>query len=42
MRNRRWVLARRPEGLVSADDFRLEEVAVPTPGRGSSSSARII
>ena len=26
---RRWVLARRPEGVPSADDFRLEEAALP-------------
>lgn len=34
MRNRRWVLARRPQGLVSASDFRLEEAEVPAPGEG--------
>ena len=34
MRNRRWVLARRPQGLVSAGDFRLEEVDVPEPQDG--------
>ncbi|MFM8518557.1 MAG: NADP-dependent oxidoreductase [Nevskiaceae bacterium] len=28
-RNARWVLARRPVGLVSESDFRLEEVPVP-------------
>jgi NADPH-dependent curcumin reductase CurA len=32
--NRRWVLARRPRTLVSPADFRLEEVAVPTPAEG--------
>jgi NADPH-dependent curcumin reductase CurA len=33
-RNRRWVLARRPEGLVAAGDFRLEETGVPEPAHG--------
>ena len=32
--NRRIVLARRPEGAPVAEDFRLEEVAVPVPGAG--------
>jgi len=32
--NRRWLLARRPQGLVSADDFRLEEAFAPRPGEG--------
>jgi len=31
---RRWVLASRPSGKPSVDNFRLEEVAVPTPGQG--------
>jgi NADPH-dependent curcumin reductase CurA len=34
MLNRRWVLARRPAGLVEATDFRLEEAPVPDPGEG--------
>lgn len=29
--NRQWVLARRPQGMVSADDFEYREVAVPEP-----------
>jgi NADPH-dependent curcumin reductase CurA len=32
--NRRWVLARRPVGLVSASDFRLEEAPAPEPAEG--------
>ena len=32
--NRRIVLARRPEGAPVAEDFRLEEAAVPVPGAG--------
>jgi NADPH-dependent curcumin reductase CurA len=32
MLNRRWVLGRRPAGLVEASDFRLEEGPVPVPG----------
>jgi NADPH-dependent curcumin reductase CurA len=34
MRNRRWVLARRPAGLVQAADFRMEEVGVPALAEG--------
>ena len=34
--NRRIVLARRPEGMVRPDDFRLEEVAVPRPRPGQA------
>lgn len=33
-RNRRWLLARRPRGAVSAEDFRLDETEVPEPGEG--------
>lgn len=32
--NRRWLLARRPTGLASPDDFRLETGPVPVPGEG--------
>lgn len=32
--NRRIVLAGRPHGRPSADDFRLEEAATPEPGPG--------
>ncbi len=32
--NKRWVLASRPEGAPSSENFRLEEVAVPEPGEG--------
>jgi NADPH-dependent curcumin reductase len=32
--NRRIVLAARPRGLPTPQDFRLEETAVPTPGEG--------
>lgn len=32
--NRRIVLARRPQGAPTAEDFRLEEVAVPVPAAG--------
>ncbi len=31
---KRWVLASRPAGKPTADNFRLEEVAVPEPGDG--------
>jgi len=33
-RNRRIVLARRPQGEPVAADFRLEDVAVPVPAAG--------
>lgn len=33
-RNRRWVLASRPHGAPVADNFRLEEDEVATPGEG--------
>lgn len=32
--NRRIVLAARPQGLPTTEDFRLEDAAVPTPGEG--------
>jgi len=32
--NRRWVLAARPSGTPTKDNFRLETVAVPQPGDG--------
>jgi NADPH-dependent curcumin reductase CurA len=32
--NRQWLLARRPRGLVTADDFRLVESPVPEPADG--------
>ena len=32
--NRRWLLARRPRGAVSAEDFRWEEGPVPEPAEG--------
>jgi len=32
--NRQWLLARRPSGLVSADDFRWVESPVPVAGEG--------
>ncbi len=32
--NRQWVLARRPRGLVSAEDFRWVESAAPEPAEG--------
>ena len=32
--NRRWLLARNPEGMPDAGTFRLEEVPVPQPGPG--------
>lgn len=31
-KNRQWLLARRPQGMVSAEDFRLVETDVPAPG----------
>src|ERR1700687_1846763 len=33
-KNRQWLLARRPQGMVSAEDFRWVETDVPTPGEG--------
>lgn len=32
-RHRRWVLASRPHGEPTAENFRLEESEVPTPAR---------
>ncbi len=32
--NRRWLLARRPDGLVSTEDFRLDTAPAPEPGEG--------
>ncbi len=32
--NRQWLLARRPQGLVSAEDFRLVETPAPVAGDG--------
>jgi NADPH-dependent curcumin reductase CurA len=32
--NRQWLLARRPQGLVSAEDFRWAEAPVPDPAEG--------
>ena len=32
--NRQWLLARRPQGVVSAGDFRFNETDVPEPGEG--------
>jgi len=34
--NKRWVLARRPEGVPSTDDFRLEEQALPALADGQA------
>lgn len=33
-RNRRWVLASRPKGAPTVDNFRLEEDTIATPGEG--------
>ena len=32
--NRQWLLVRRPEGLIRADDFQLREVPIPVPDQG--------
>jgi NADPH-dependent curcumin reductase CurA len=32
--NRRWLLARRPEGMIKDSDFTLDTQPVPTPGEG--------
>lgn len=32
--NRQWLLARRPEGMVSPEDFTYAETSVPEPGEG--------
>jgi NADPH-dependent curcumin reductase CurA len=34
MKNRQWLLARRPDGAVQDSDFELVETDVPTPGEG--------
>lgn len=34
MTNRQWLLARRPQGMVEAADFRFTESAVPRPAEG--------
>lgn len=34
--NRQWLLARRPEGFVSAEDFRLAEVPASEPSEGEA------
>src|SRR5256886_5673174 len=34
MKNRQWLLARRPKGLVSADDFQWVETEAPAPAEG--------
>src|SRR5512137_3126641 len=35
-KNRQWLLARRPEGLVSAEDFRLAEAPAAEPSDGEA------
>jgi NADPH-dependent curcumin reductase CurA len=32
--NRRWILARRPDGMVGEDDFTLVEGQIPVPTDG--------
>src|SRR5438067_6689619 len=34
MKNRQWLLARRPQGMISADDFTWTETPVPSPAEG--------
>ena len=34
MTNRQWLLARRPQGTISAQDFEWKETPVPSPGDG--------
>ena len=34
--NRQWVLAPRPEGALTADDFRYQESPVPAPAEGGA------
>src|SRR6267143_4069434 len=34
MKNRQWLLARRPKGSVSAEDFQWTESEVPAPAEG--------
>lgn len=33
-KNRRWLLARRPTGMISEADFSLDEAEIPQPGEG--------
>jgi NADPH-dependent curcumin reductase len=33
-KNRQWLLARRPTGAITAEDFRLNETDIPEPGEG--------
>jgi NADPH-dependent curcumin reductase CurA len=35
-KNRQWLLARRPEGLIAAEDFRLAEAPAPEPSDGEA------
>ena len=42
MTHRRVVLANRPNGMVSADNFRLEEVSIPEPRPGQVLVRQII
>jgi NADPH-dependent curcumin reductase CurA len=34
MKNRQWLLARRPDGAIQDGDFKFVETDVPTPGKG--------
>jgi NADPH-dependent curcumin reductase CurA len=34
MKNRRWLLARRPHGTIQDSDFNFVETEAPTPGEG--------
>ena len=34
MKNRQWLLARRPQGMIQDSDFNFVETDVPTPGEG--------
>ena len=34
MKNRQWLLARRPEGAIQDSDFNFVETEAPTPGEG--------
>src|SRR5512137_1549122 len=34
--NRQWLLARRPTGIVTPEDFTLVETPVPSPGEGEA------
>jgi hypothetical protein len=33
---RRWVLAKRPQGVPQVDDFRLEQAELPSPQDGQA------